>query len=127
MFKRITAITLAFVGAFALLAPSAQSAPSKADDCLRVAKVDRPLCRMVQGQFPYAYATEGGLNYVVSGRKLVREITHQGLTKVEMRSYLRGEAAAYRQHATGTEAVVLDLRSMKKHGVKVVQVKHVQP
>jgi hypothetical protein len=126
MFKRITAITAALVGAFALVAPSAQGA-GKPDDCTRVAKADQPLCRTVQGQFPYAYATEGGINYVVSGRKLVKEITHQGLTKGEMRSYLRGEAAAYREHATGTQAVVLDLRSLKKHGIKTVQVRHVQP
>lgn len=126
MFKHFTAITVAIAGAFALFGSPAQGA-GKPDDCNRVAKADRSLCRMVQGQFPYAYATEGGINYVVSGRKLVREITHQGLTETEMRSYLRGEAAAYRLHATGTEAVVLDLRSLKKHGVKTVQVRHVQP
>lgn len=114
MFKRFTAITVAIAGAFALFGSPAQGA-GKPDDCNRVAKADRSLCRMVQGQFPYAYVTDGGLNQIVSGRKLVREITHQGLTRGEMRSALRGEAAAYRKHATGTQAIVVDLGALRKH------------
>jgi hypothetical protein len=70
---------------------------------------------VVQGQLPYAYATDSGLNQVVSGRKLVREITHQGLTKREMHSYLVGEANAYLRHVVTARSVVLDMDSLRKH------------
>lgn len=111
-------IATAFAGILAglgmLLAPSSQAAP-QLGDCKRVAVADQPLCLQVKGQFPYAYATEGGIGYVVEGRLLVREITHQGLTKRETHSALIGEANAYRRYATGARAVVVNLDTLVKH------------
>lgn len=109
MYAVITALLLA-VGL-----PLTAAAAPKPDDCRRVAKADWSLCQRVKGQFPYTYATDGGLNQIVEGRVLVREITHQGLTKREMHSYLTGEAAAYRRYATGSRSIVVNLDSLRKH------------
>ena len=88
----------------------------KPDDCRRVATADRALCQQVKRQLPYAYATKGGnLSQVVGGKALVHEITHQGLTKGEMRSYLRGESLAYTRHVTNARVMAVDLGSLRKH------------
>lgn len=91
------------------------TAASKPDSCTRVAKADRTLCAKVKRQIAYAYATEGGFVEVPNGRALVKDITHQGLTKTEMHSYLRGEALAYKRHVTDARSVAVDLGSVLKH------------
>lgn len=104
-----------------LLAPSSQAAPNLGD-CKRVAVADRALCQQVKRQVAYVYFTEGGTAGVAKGSVLVREITHQGLTKREMHSYLTGEALAYAQHVTQANAVAIDLTSLRKHHGSDVQV-----
>lgn len=102
------------IGFATLFAPSVQAAP-KPDDCNRVAKTDRALCRAVKAQVAYAFAVNSGINYTANGRALVHEITHQGLTKGEMHSYLAGEALTYRQHVTGTRSVAVDMNSLRTY------------
>lgn len=114
MKKIVAAFAGSLMGLAILFAPSAQGA-SKPDDCNRVAASDRALCRVVKAQAAYAYATPSGLAFVVNGRLLVKEITHQGLTKAEMRSYLRGEALSYAQHVTGARSVAVDMGSVRKY------------
>lgn len=106
MFKKITA---AFVGlatglASLLLASSGQ-ASAKGGDCDRVASADRSVCRSVLGQHAYGWTDRNGnpMNWVVSGKVLVREITHQGLSKPEMGDALRAEARSYRDHVTAVK------------------------
>lgn len=111
VFVLITAVATA-VG-LTVYAPA--DAATQPDDCRRVAKADRTLCAKVKAQKPYAYAVSGGLNQVVGGKALVREITHQGLTKPEMHSYLKGEAAAYKRHVTDARTLTVDLGSLRKH------------
>lgn len=108
------AISTAFLAVGLNLTTPATAAP-KPDDCSRVAKTDRTLCAQVKRQLPYAYATESGVAQIVDGKTLVHEITHQGLTKREMHSYLTGEAAAYKRYATGSRSVVVNLDSLRKH------------
>lgn len=117
MFKKIAMAFTGIIAGFGLLlgltSTGAGAAPQP-DDCNRVAKSDRALCQQVKGQFPYAYVTRGGnVAQVVSGKVLVREITHQGLTKGEMHSYLTGEATQYRRYATGSQSVVINLASLR--------------
>lgn len=109
-----TGITTGFLALMAVTATPTTAAP-QLGDCKRVATADQALCLQVKGQFPYAYATEGGIGYVVEGKLLVREITHQGLTKREMHSALVGEARAYHRYATGARSVVINLDSIVKH------------
>lgn len=78
----------------------AAPAPRHRGDCAIVAPADQALCRRVQRQHSYAWLTESGYGEAVSGPVLVHEITHQGLTKPEMHSYLKGEAAMYRRSVT---------------------------
>lgn len=99
---------------FLATAPSSQAAPDLGD-CKRVAVTDRALCKQVKAQTAYVYFTEGGKSYVVNGKTLVHEITHQGLTKTEMRSYLTGEALHYAKHVTNANAVAVDLTSLRKY------------
>jgi hypothetical protein len=100
MYKRYAAITTIMGGLIALFTPTADAAPS--GDCARVAAADRSLCRSVQAQHAYGWTDSQGnpLNWVVNGRLLVREITHQGLTQEEMGDYLRAEARNYRNYVT---------------------------
>lgn len=111
-----TLIALAFAGVLAtlVLAPSAPAATKK-NDCHRVAAADYKLCQQVRRQLAYAYATEGGLNQVVGGKALVHEITHQGLTKAEMRSYLRGEALNYTRYALTGSSIIVNTGTMRKY------------
>ena len=106
MFKRITALTATLVATFALTSAAGSgmtpTAATVADDCHRVAKADRKLCATVKAQHAYGWTTAAGdpQTWVPNGRALVREITHQGLTKGEMHAYLTGEASSYREHVT---------------------------
>lgn len=111
MFKRYALITAAMAGFAALFMPlSADAAPVTAPtaatirtgDCYWVAPADRNLCRTVRAQHPYGWTDSKGnpQTWVPSGKALVREITHQGLTKGEMRDYLQAEARNYRDHVT---------------------------
>jgi len=128
MIMRISRTLTAFVGVtaglVALFTPTAQAtsdqAPVKArhshaDDCKRVPADVRTLCGWVRGQLPYAYAgSGGGLNQVVSGQLIIREVAHSGLTPREQRSALRGHAAAYRKHVLTTRTIAVDLTSLAK-------------
>lgn len=107
--------TTAFLAVGLSLAVPAGAAP-KPDDCRLVAKADRTLCQQVRQQTAYAYVTRGGnLVYVPDGRTLVREeVTHAGLTKAEMRSYLRGYVRSYARHAVNTRSVTVDLSSLRR-------------
>lgn len=111
MHKRIAAvITAALIGTYAFVAdavtpaiPAAPVAASKAlpplpSDCRRVAVADRTLCRAVYRQHAYGWTTPTGdpQTWVPKGPALVKEITHQGLTKREMHDYLAGEQLNYR-------------------------------
>lgn len=100
MIKRWLAITLAAVGVFALHAQPAGAVPPPG--CGRVAAADRALCKTVQAQHAYGWTDPAGnpQTWVPKGRTLVREITDQGLTQVEMRDYLRAEARNYRHYVT---------------------------
>lgn len=113
--KKITfafaGITLGMIGLFA---PTAQATGPRTD-CSRVAAADRSLCRAVRAQVAYAFATEGALITVPNGRALVKEITHDGLTRREMHAALVGEASGYVQHVTGARSVAVDLGSLKKY------------
>lgn len=122
--RTLAAFTGITAGLAALFAPTAQATSdraaarpaavhSHADDCKRVARADRPLCATVRGQFPYAYVGDGGgLNQMAAGRLLVQEIVHGGLTAWEERDALRGAARSYREHATHTRSIVVDLKSL---------------
>lgn len=109
-----TGITAGFIALMAVTATPTTAAP-RLGDCKRVAVADQTLCLTVKGQFPYTYATESGIGYIVDGKTLVHEITHQSLTKREMHSALIGEAAAYRRYATGARAVVVNLDTLIEH------------
>lgn len=100
MFKRYAAITAVLAGFAALFMPSADAAP--AGDCHRVAAADRTLCRSVQAQHSYGWTDSKGnpQTWVPSGKVVVREITHQGLTKAEMRDYLKAADSNFRGHVT---------------------------
>lgn len=100
MYKRYVAITSALVGFAALFMPSAEASPK--GDCARVAAVDRAVCRGVQGQHAFGWTDERGNpeNWTPSGRVVVREITHQGYSKAEMRDALRAAARDYRDYVT---------------------------
>lgn len=113
--RRVLAAIGAALTAALLLASLPATAAPKPDDCNRVAKADRTLCQRVKAQLPYAYVTPSGIAYTVGGKTLVREITHQGLTTREMHSYLHGEATAYREYATGSRSVVVNLASLRRH------------
>lgn len=107
-------ITAALVGiGLTITAPA--GAAAKPGDCARVAKADRPLCQQVGYQLPYVYATEGGLNQIAGGRELVHDITHQGLTKGEMRSYLRGESLNYARYGVTGTSIIVNYGTMRKH------------
>lgn len=110
LFGMLTALFLTVGLTLAASATAAQSG-----DCQRVAKADRTLCTKVRAQISYAYATDGGFTEVPNGRALVKEITHQGLTKTEMHSALRAAARSYRLHVTGARSVAVDLGSVLKH------------
>lgn len=70
-------------------------------DCDRVARADQALCRSVLGQHAYGWITDSGAVITVpSGRALVREATHDNLSRSEVRAQLRGDAADYRAHVT---------------------------
>lgn len=108
------AITAAFT-TVGLTVVTPADAASKPDDCNRFAKADRVLCQVVKRQLPYTYATtEGGVNQVVDGKTLIHEITHQGLTQSEMRSYLRAEALNYARNAVTKGAIIVNTASMRK-------------
>lgn len=101
-FKAYSGITAVLFGLIALLtAPTAQGA-AKPDDCNRVAKADRSLCQKVKAQHAYGWTDSVGnpQNWLVNGRLLVREITHQGYTKAEMRDALQGAQRDYRAYVT---------------------------
>lgn len=112
MFKRYALITAAMAGFAALFMPlSADAAPVTAptaatiapvSDCYRVAPADRNLCRTVRAQHPYGWTDSKGnpQTWVPSGKVVVREITHQGLTKAEMRDYLKAADSNFRGHVT---------------------------
>ena len=87
-------------GFVALFAPAASATPS--GDCARVARADYSLCEAVKAQHAYGWTNNIGdpLNWVPKGKTVVREITHQGLTKTEMHSYLTGARADYRAYVT---------------------------
>jgi hypothetical protein len=88
------------LGFAALFAPTAE-ATGKADDCTLVATADAALCRSVKAQQAYSYLTGGGaLVTVPKGAVLVKDITHDGLSKPQMYAALKGEAADYREHVT---------------------------
>lgn len=114
--RAFTGITAGLIALFTATTPGADAAPQHRDDCRIVAKNDQNLCRRVQGQLPYAYATRGGnLVYVPSGRTLVREeVTHAGLTRPEMHDALVGYARDYALHATGARSVVVDTSSLRR-------------
>ncbi len=102
MLKKITAAVVAIgAGLSLLIAPTAHSA-AEPDDCQLVARTDVKLCRTVQAQHAYGAINDNGHGAwsAPNGRALVREITHQGLSKAEMRNYLQGEARNYRRHVT---------------------------
>lgn len=88
------------LGMIALWAPSAE-ATGKPDDCRIVAAADRTLCARVKLQHPYGAAYGDGGWGSPSGKVIVHEITHQGLTKGEMHDYLMAEADDYRLWVTG--------------------------
>ena len=103
------AITAALLGAFAVVAtPTTAAVPVAAvtstlpADCRRVAAADRALCAAVYKQRAYGWTTPAGdpQNWVPNGKALVKEITHQGLTKTEMHSYLTGAQFDYRFYVT---------------------------
>ena len=105
MFKRYVAITTVLAGFAALFMPlSADAAPTAAPaaDCDRVAVADRNLCRTVRAQHAYGWTDSEGnpQTWVPSGKVVVREITHQGLTKAEMRDYLKAADSNFRDHVT---------------------------
>lgn len=123
MFKRFTAITVAIAGAFALLGSPAQGATTP-DDCNRVASADRAVCRTVKAQHAYGWTDSKGnpKNWVAKGSALVKEITHQGLTKREMGDYLRGEASNYRTWVTHVTVNMDDvMRKCGSDGMGAVQ------
>jgi hypothetical protein len=102
------AITAALLGAFAVVATpttapvAAVTAAPLPTDCKRVAVADRALCTAVYRQRAYGWTTPAGdpQNWVPNGKALVKEITHQGLTKAEMHSYLTGAQFDYRFYVT---------------------------
>lgn len=101
------ALTSALVALFtATTSAEGAQRPAHRPDCSLVAKADRSLCGRVQRQHAYGAFLSTDPRTEVSGwsapngRALVHEITHQGLTKTEMHSYLTGEAATYREWVT---------------------------
>lgn len=100
MIKRFAAITAAFGVLAAIFMPTAEAIPK--GDCGRVAAADRALCRNVRAQHAYGWTDERGnpMSWTPNGRVVVREITHQGYTKAEMRDALKGAARDYRDHVT---------------------------
>lgn len=108
----VPAVATILAGFAFLFAPTADAA-AKPDDCLRVAKADRTLCRRVQLQHPYGRTFDGsryGAWSDPSGKALVKEITHSGYTKREMHDELVGEASDYRFNVT---AVPVDVDVIK--------------
>lgn len=88
-------------GLIALFTPTAQAtSPQPADHCKRVARADRALCHQVQRQHPYGHVGATSSWSVPSGRAIVRDITHSGLTKTDMHYALKAEAASYRANVT---------------------------
>ena len=83
-----------------LFTPTASAATSA--DCQRTARADWKLCEQVRAQRAYGWTNSIGTptNWVVKGTTLVHEITHQGLTKAEMHSYLTGQHNTYRYYVT---------------------------
>lgn len=112
--RRVLAGIGATLTAALLMASIPATAAPKPDDCNRTAKADRALCQRVKAQHPYAYATPSLMVYTPSGRALVHEITHQGLTHREIHSALTGEASNYRAHTKG-RTVLLDMASVLRH------------
>lgn len=141
--ERRSRIGLAFAGIgaglLALITPNAQASQhhNHADDCRLVAKNDRTLCARVQGQRAYGWTLgSGAVSSSPNGRTIVHDITHQGLTRGEMRTYLQGEAAQYREHITHVSVNVDRLPSrgcqyivkvVKRDGVRVTQTLTVCP
>lgn len=109
MKKIIAAVvaSLALLGG-AVASASADGVPVSAD-CKRVAAADRTLCHRVELQHAYGRSFDGtrnGAMVVPSGKKLVHEITHAGLSKRGMHDGLVQEADAYRFNVT---AVPVDM------------------
>lgn len=99
MHKIIAAIGAALT-AVALLYAAGNATATPANDCDRVAAADRKLCRIVRAQHAYAFPTETGITEVASGKAIVHEITHGGLSKTEMHAGLSAATAGYQLHVT---------------------------
>ena len=76
---------------------------SHTGDCKRVAAADRALCRTVYRQHAYGVVNGTSEWSAPAGPAIVHDVTHQGLTKSEMHSYLTGEAAEYRRNVTAVQ------------------------
>jgi hypothetical protein len=73
---------------------------------------DLTLCLAVHGQHAYGVVLpKGGSWSAPAGPAIVKDIVSQGLTKGEMRSYLKGEALNYRQNVTGVTVNMDKLKS----------------
>lgn len=100
--KKTVAMFGSIIAAFIVLfTPTAEGATSHSD-CDRVAGKDRAVCRQVLAQHAYGWTNAVGdpQNWMVKGRLLVRDITHQGYSKAEMGDALRAEHKNYRRYVT---------------------------
>lgn len=101
--RKIIGLIGATLTAVALLHSSSNATAVPANDCDRVTVADRKLCKSVQGQHSYGayYFNDFDATWSTpNGRVLVREITHDGLTKAEMHAALVAYAAEYREYVT---------------------------
>lgn len=99
----LTATVMALIAAIGNTSGTAQASNGHrhADDCRLVPADVRTLCGKVRAQREYGWINpSGSMGATPNGRVVVREIVHQGLSKAEVRDYLRGAARDYRLHVT---------------------------
>lgn len=103
-FAGITAGLVALFTATATASGATQGNPLPAD-CKRVAVADQTLCHKVYLQHPFGAAYGSGDNISgwsnPSGKVIVKEVTHDGLTKREIHDGLVANADEYRLWVTG--------------------------
>lgn len=108
----ITAVCLAVVVGTAHTGSANTATVRPVGDCKRVAAADVKVCNAVLTQHAYGKINNGGGSWSApNGRVIVKDITHQGLTKIEMGDYLRAERRNYVDNVTAVKVNMDKLRS----------------
>lgn len=117
-FIGVTATAVAIVGGQAsapVSAPATRTATISAvrplGDCHRVAQADYRLCNAVRSQHSYGHMGTDATWTSPNGITLVRDLTHDGLTKAEIHSGLMGEHADYAANVTNVSVDMDSLHS----------------